>query len=124
LTLPIVTSIVDMNTVFMMNSAIACLPNCTQKIPKHWGCQEQPNGNGGLHAHNVTPIIDINSASGWVQQAMKSNTPTLFCIIYCGQHTDSTSGSQMPRRGGCSYVPLDNILPPLAKEMIDDIREE
>jgi hypothetical protein len=48
----------------------------------------------------------------------------LFCVIYCGQQVYRTDGAQMPMRGGRSYLPLDDIVPPPAEDMIDDIGEE
>jgi len=55
---------------------------------------------------------------------MKLINPTLFCVVYQGQQADGTAGAQTPMRGGRSYLPLDDILPPPAEDMIDDIREE
>ena len=37
---------------------------------------------------------------------------------------DGTAGAQISMRGGRSFLRLDNILPPPAKDMIDDIGEE
>jgi hypothetical protein len=56
--------------------------------------------------------------------ALKLNNPTLFCVIYRGQSADGTDGAKTPMRGGRSCLPLDNILPPPAEDMIDDIGEE
>ena len=55
---------------------------------------------------------------------MKLCNPTLFCIVYRGEHADGTDGAQMPMRGGHSYLPLDDIIPPPAYDMIDVIGEE
>jgi len=55
---------------------------------------------------------------------MKLTYPTIFCIIYCGQQADGTPGAQMPMGGGRSYCPRDDILPPPATDMIDEIGEE
>jgi len=55
---------------------------------------------------------------------MKLSNPTLFCVVYRGQQADGTDGAQMPMRGGRSYLPLNDILPPPAEDMIDDIGEE
>jgi hypothetical protein len=55
---------------------------------------------------------------------MKLSNPTLFCVVYRGQQADGTDGAQTPMRGGRSYLPLDDILPPPAEDMIDDIGEE
>ena len=55
---------------------------------------------------------------------MKSINGTLFCMVYPGQQADSTAGAQRPMCGGCSYHPLNDILPPPAENMIDDIGAE
>jgi len=55
---------------------------------------------------------------------MKLSNPTRLCVVYRGQQADRTDGAQTPMRGGRSYHPLDNILPPPAEDMIDDIGEE
>jgi len=55
---------------------------------------------------------------------MKLIIPMLFCIVYRGQQADGTDGAQTPMRGGRSYLPLDDILPPPAEDMIDNIGEE
>ena len=85
---------------------------------------EEPKGDGGPDASNGTPIFNNNTAAGWVKAAMKLSNPTLFCIVYHSQQTNSTAGAQTPMRGGHSYLPLDDILPPPAEDMIDDIGEE
>jgi len=120
----IVTSIVDTTILSIVNAGIAGLPEPSQKIRDLWGFLEKPNGDGGLYAHNATPIFDNNTAAGWVKAAKKLSNPTLFCGVYRGQQADGTDGAQMPMRGGRSYLPLDDILPPLAEDMIDDIGEE
>jgi len=48
----------------------------------------------------------------------------LQCVLYGCQQADGTSGAQTPMRAAGSYFPLDDILPPLAEYMIDDIGEE
>jgi hypothetical protein len=58
-----------------------------------------------------------------VKVVMKLSNPTLFCIVYRGQQADGTDGAQMPMHGGYSSLPLDDILPPPAVVMIDDIGE-
>jgi len=122
--LPIVTSIVDTTILSIVNAAIAGLPDPSRKIRELWGCLEEPNGDGGPYARNVTPIFDSNTAAGWVKVAMKLSNPTLFCVVYHGQQADGTDGAQTPMRGGHSYLPLDDILPPPTEDMIDDIGEE
>ena len=52
------------------------------------------------------------------------NNPKMFCVGYCGQQADSTFAAPTTMRGGGSYLPLDNILPFPAGDMIDDILEE
>jgi len=69
-------------------------------------------------------MFDNNTAARWVKAAMKLSNPTLFCVVYRGQQADRTDGAQTPMRGGRSYLPLNNILPPPAEDMIDDIEEE
>jgi len=54
---------------------------------------------------------------------MKLDNPTLDCLVYCGQPADSTLGTQMCKGGGLSNHPLDVILHPAAKDMINDIGE-
>jgi len=83
--LPIVTTIVDTTTMSIVTSAIAGLPDPSQKICELWGCREEPNGDGGPYAHNVTPIVDNNTAAGWVTVAIKLSNPTVFCVIHHGQ---------------------------------------
>jgi len=122
--LPIVTSIVDTTILSIVNAAIAGLPDPSRKIPELWGCLEEPNGDGGPYAPNVNPIFDNNTAAGWVKAAMKLSNPTVLCVVYRGQQADGTDGAQTPMRGGRSYLPPDDILPPPAEDMIVDIREE
>ena len=55
---------------------------------------------------------------------MKFNTPILFGIVYHGQQADGTAGTKRPIHGGCSYHPLDDILPPPPTNRIDHIGEE
>ena len=119
-----VTSIVNRTILSIVNAAIVGLPDPSWKIRELWGCRQEPNGEGGPHPCDVTQIINKNPAAGWVKVAIKFNNPTLFCIIHHGQQADGTSGAQTPMRGGHNYLPLDDILPPPAKDMIDDIGEE
>ena len=122
--LPIVTSIVYTTILSIVNAAIAGLPDPSWKIRELWGCLEERNGDGGPYARNVTPILDNNTAAGWVQAVLELSNPTLFCVIDRGQQADGTDGAQTPMRGGHSYLPLDDIFPPPAEDMIDDIGEE
>jgi len=105
-------------------TVIAGLPGPSWKSRQLWGCLEQPDGDGGPHTHTVSPIFDENPAAGWVQVAMKLTNPKLFHVIYCGQHSEGISGAQSTLWGGYRYLPLDNILPLRAEDMIDNIEKE
>ena len=122
--LPIVTSIVNTTILSIVNAAMAGLPDPSQKIREIWGRQEEPDGDGSLYACNVTPIFDYNSAARWVKVAIKLSNPMLFGVVYRGQQADSTDGAHTPMRGGRTYLPLDDILPAPAEDMVDDIGEE
>jgi hypothetical protein len=122
--LPIVTSIIDTTILSIVNAATLHLPDPSRKIQELWGCLEKPNGDGGPYARNVTPIFDNNPAARWVKVAMKFSNQMLCCVVYRGQQSDSTDGAQTPMYCGRSYLPLDDILPPPAEDMIDDIGEE
>jgi len=54
---------------------------------------------------------------------MKLSNPTFFCVVHRGQQADGTAGAQTPMRGGRSYLPLDDILLPPAKDTMCDIEE-
>ena len=82
---PIVTSIVDTIMFSIVNVGIASLPDPSQKIQELWGSQEEPNADGGLHACNVTPIFQNNTAASWVKAVMRLNNPTVFRVLYRGQ---------------------------------------
>jgi len=90
--------------------------------PRALGCQEEPNGEGGQHAYDVTPIFDNNTAAGWVKAELELINPQLFCIIYTRQRAVGTPGTSTSIYGGCSYLCLDDILPPPAEDMIDNIK--
>jgi len=122
--LPIVRSIVDTTSLSIVNAAIAGLPDPSQNIRELLGCLEEANGDGGPYARKVTPILDNDTAARWLKVAMELSNPMLFGIVYRGQHSNGTDSAQMPMRGGRSYLPLDHILLPPAKDMIDDIGEE
>ena len=122
--LPIVTSVVDTRILSIVNAAIASLPDRRRIVWVLWGCLEEPNGEGGLYACNVTSIFDNTTAARWVKAAMQYSNPMLFCIVYRGQQADGTACAQTPMRGGNSYLPLDDIHPPPAEDMIDSIGEE
>jgi hypothetical protein len=85
---------------------------------------EEPNGDVGPYARNVTPTFDNINAAGWVKAAMRLNNPRCFCIVHRGEQADCTDGAQTPLRGGCSQLPLDDIIPLTAEDMTDDIGEE
>jgi len=110
--LPIVTSIVDSNILSSVNAEIGSLPDPSRKIRELWGGLQEANGDGSPYVRNATPIFDNNTATGWVKAAMQFSNPMLFCVVYRGQHADGTAGTHMRMRGGRSYLPLDDILPP------------
>ena len=62
--LPIVTSIVNITILSIVNAPIAGLPDPSRSIQEFWGCLEEPNGDGGPYARNVTPIFNNNTAAG------------------------------------------------------------
>jgi hypothetical protein len=117
----IVTSIVNTTILSIVNAAIAGLPDPSWKIRELWGCMEEPNGDGGPYAYYITPIFNITTAAGWVKVAMKLSNPKLCCVVYRGQQADGSDGAQTSMHGGRSYLPRDDILPPPAEDMIDDI---
>jgi len=78
LILPILTSIVDTTILSMVNAVITGLPDPSRNIRELWGCLEEPTGDGGPYACNVTPIFDNNTAARWVKAAMKLRNPTPF----------------------------------------------
>jgi hypothetical protein len=108
----------------IINVVFASLPDSNHKIQELWGCQEEPNGDGGPYTQNVNPIFDTNTTAGWVKVAMILYNPTIFCIIYCGQQANGTAGAQTPLCGGYSYLSLHDILPLPANDMINNIREK
>jgi len=120
----IVASIVNTDTLSMVNAASAGLQHTRRIIRALWGFQEEANGDGGLYTRNVAAISDTNTAARLVKAAMKLNNPTLFSVVYCGQQANGTAGAQTPMHGGLSYPPPNNILPPPAEDMMDDVGEE
>jgi len=46
------------------------------------------------------------------------------CVVYRGQQADGTAGAQTSMRGGRSDLPLDDVFPPRAEDMINDIGVE
>jgi len=122
--LPIVTSMIDTPILSSLNAAITCLPDLSLKMRELWERQEEPNEDRGLHASNVTPLFDNNSAAGRVKTAMTLDNPKHCWIVYFGQQADGTSGAQTPMCGGSSYLPLDDVLPPPPNDMIDGMGEE
>ena len=107
-----------------MHAAIASLSDSRQRIREHLGCWEELNGDRGAYTLNVTPLLDNNTAAGWVMVVMKRSNTTHFYVFHHGQQADGTAGAQTPKRGGCSYRPLDYILLPPAEDRITDIGEE
>ena len=122
--LPIVTSIVYTIILSIVNIAIAALPDPSWTVWELWGCREEPHGVGGPYAPNDTPIFDTNTAAGWVQAAMTLWNSTCCCVVYRGQQADGTAGAQTSMRGGRSDLPLDDVFPPRAEDMINDIGVE
>ena len=114
----------DTTILLIVNPPIFGLPDPSQKVRKLWGCQEEPNGDGGPYDPNATPIFDNNTAAGRAKGVTKSSNLTRFWVVFHGQLADRTAGVQMPMRDGHSYLPLDDILQSAAEDMIDDIREE
>jgi hypothetical protein len=58
----IVTSIINITIASMVNADITGIPEPSQEVQVSWGCRDEPNGNGGLHCHNVIPIFNDNTA--------------------------------------------------------------
>ena len=56
--------------------------------------------------------------------AMKGSNPTLLSIVDCGQQANGTAGPHTPTHGFCSYLHVDDMLPPPAEDMLDNIWEE
>jgi len=69
--IPILTSIVDMTTFSIMNSAIARFADPRPEVCGYWRCWEKSNVHYGLHSSNVTPIFNEHTAAGWVKLVMK-----------------------------------------------------
>jgi len=113
-----------MTILSIVNAAIASLPDHSWEIQVLWGCQEEPNGDGGLHARDVTQILNKNPAARLVKSVMRLSNPTLFCIVFGGQQADGTSGAQTAMGGGHSNLHPNDILPPPAEDIIDDIGED
>jgi len=122
--LPIVISIVDMTIFSVVHAPNSGLTDPCLKIRELWGCRDEPTGGGSPYAHNVTPIFDGTTATGFVHVALKFNDPMLVWVIYSGQFADSTAGDRMPVCGGRSYLPLGYMLPPADEDMMYDIGVE
>jgi len=106
------------------NAAITGLPDPRRNIRELQGCLEEPNGDGGSYARIFTPIFNITTGAGWVQGAKKLSNPTHFRVGNGGQEANGTDGAPTGMGRGRRYLPLDEILPPLADHMVDDIGEE
>jgi len=122
--LPIVSSLFNITILSIMNATIAGLPNPSWTIRELGCCQEEPNGDGGLHSWNITPIFDNNTVAGSVLAAIKLPKPRLLCVIDHGQQANSISGGQSPIHAARSYLSLDDILPPPANDIVNHIWEE
>jgi hypothetical protein len=120
----LVTSIVNATILSILNPAIAGLPDTSRKIREAWGCLEQPSRDGGPYAQNGSRIFNNNTAAGWVKEGMKLSNLLAFNMIYRGQQADGTDGAQMPKSGGCSYLPLNDIILPSAEHTIEAIGDE
>jgi len=121
---PMVTSVVNMTNLTIVNAAIARLPDPRRKIRELWWCWEEPNGGGGLHASNVTPIFDNNTAAQLEKLNITVNNLALLCVLDPSEQANGTSHSQMPMLGGHSYRPQDDIVRPPAEDLINDIGEK
>jgi hypothetical protein len=100
------------------------VPDTNQQIREHWGYREEPSGDGSRYDPNVAPIFDHNTAAQRVKAGMKSSNPIPFCVIHHGQQANGTSCAQTPFPSGRSYLVLDDILPPSAEDVINNIREQ
>ena len=69
-------------------------------------------------------MFNYTTAARLVKAAMNLSSPTLFCVIYCGQQANSTAGALVPIRGGGSDLALDDARTPTTKELLNDIAEE
>jgi len=67
-----------------VNVANTGLPDPSRNTQERWGCQVEPHGDGGPHAHIVTPIFHNNTATRWAKAGMGLTDPMLVGIIYCG----------------------------------------
>jgi len=85
-----------MATLSIVNAALTSRPNTSWIIQECCTSREVPNGDGSLHARNVSPIFDNNRAAGWVTAANKLNNPMQIPVDHGGQHTDGISGAQTP----------------------------
>jgi hypothetical protein len=117
--LPRVKAIIQTTSLSIVNAATAGLPDLSQNILVNWGCGKERNGYGGPYARIVTPIFWNNTAAGQVKAAMKLINATIFLGYLLSPNSRQTS-----LRGGCSFLSQDDILPPPAEDMIEDIREE
>jgi hypothetical protein len=65
------TPMVDTTNMSIVNAAIDAPPGSSCIFREHWGCGQEPDGDGGPYARSVTPILDNNTAAGWVKAAVK-----------------------------------------------------
>jgi hypothetical protein len=107
-----------------MNITMTRQRDPSQKIRQLLGCWEQSIGDGGLCACNNNPSFDYNIAARWVKAGMKISKQTSFCIIYRCHHPDRTAGAQKPLSGGRSNLPLIDIIPPSAVDIINNTEDK
>jgi len=124
LRLSIVTSIIDMSIMSFMSAAIADLPECSQKCWELLDCYAEPTGDGCPYTCNDTTIIHNNTATGLAMASMRLQNPSLLCIVYWGQQGNGTSSVLTPMCAGRSYLHLEDIITPTAKNMIAKNGEE
>jgi hypothetical protein len=108
----------------MVNAAIAGLSDARWNIQQHWGCREEPTGDNSLHAVNVTPTVNIITASGYIKMPIRFQNPTHFCVGYRCLHANGPSGAQMPVYDGHSYLALDGTLDLPAEDIINMMVED
>jgi hypothetical protein len=61
--LQIVTSIIDMTSLSIVNTAITSVPDQSGNSRELWGCRVEPTGDWGLNNRNVTPMLANTAAA-------------------------------------------------------------
>jgi len=117
----IVTSIVVLTIWSIMHAVITHPPDPGCNIRQLSGCWEEPHGDGWPHTRNHTPIFDHNIATKWGMPAMKYHKPRYLFVIYRTHHANGQSGAQTAMCGAFEYFAVDDILPPPAEDMINNI---